>query len=81
MATGFPAPTITWFHNNSMEDSALYTSEMINAYTTRSIFIASMPATNDSGVYLCRAAVDGFDDVDSSRVTVLVQGEYIMFQC
>ena len=74
-ATGFAAPTITWFHNNSMEDNALYTSEMINAYTTRSTFIMSMPATSDSGRYFCRAAVDGYDEVHSSRVTILVQSE------
>ena len=75
-ATGFPAPTITWFHNNTMEDNTSYTSEMINNYTTRSTFILSMPATSDSGMYLCRAAINGYDDVDSSRITVLVQGEY-----
>ena len=49
--------------------------QRINDYTTRSIFIISMPATNDSGMYYCRAAVDGYDDVDSNTVTVLVQGE------
>ena len=74
-ATGFPAPTITWFHNNTMEDNTSYTSEMINDYTTRSSFIMSMPATNDSGMYFCRAAVDGYDVTDSNTVTVLVQGE------
>ena len=73
-ATGFPAPAITWFHNNSMEDNA--SPQRINDYTTRSIFIMSMPATNDSGMYFCRAAVDGYDDVDSNTVTVLVQGEH-----
>ena len=78
-ATGFPAPTITWFHNNSMEDNTSYTSEnlMINDYTTRSIFIMSLPATSDSGMYFCRAAINEYDqEVDSSRVTVLVQGQY-----
>ena len=74
-ATGFPAPTITWFHNNTMEDSSLYTSEMINAYTTLSTFTMSMPATNDSGMYFCRAAINGYDDIDSNTATVLVQGE------
>ena len=37
----------------------------------------SMPATNDSGMYFCRAAIDGYDDVDSNTVTVLVQGGYL----
>ena len=75
-ATGFPAPTITWFHNNTMEDNTSYTSEMINDYTTRSSFIMSMPATIDSGMYFCRAAISVHDqEVDSSRVTVLVQGQ------
>ena len=35
----------------------------------------SMPATSDSGLYFCRAAIDGYEEVDSSRVTILVQGE------
>ena len=77
-ATGFPAPTITWFHNNTMEDNTSYTSGMINNYTTRSTFILSIPATSDS-MYLCRAAINGYDDVDSSRITVLVQGESLFF--
>ena len=76
IATGFPAPTITWFHNNSIEDNSSYTSEMINDYTTKSIFVMSMPETNDSGMYFCRASVDGYDSVDSNTVTVLVQGEH-----
>ena len=73
-ATGFPAPTITWFHNNSMEGNT--SAQRINDYTTRSIVTISMPATNDSGMYYCTAAVDGFNDVDSNTVTVLVQGEH-----
>ena len=30
-------------------------------------------------MYLCRAAITGYDDVDSSRITILVQGEYCFF--
>ena len=76
LATGFPAPRITWFHNNTMEDSSVYTSETINVYTTRSTLVKSMAETNDSGVYFCRVAIDGYDDVDSNTLTVLVQGEF-----
>ena len=76
IATGFPAPIITWFHNNSIEDNLSYRSENINDYTTRSTFCMPKPATNDSGMYFCRASVDGYDAVDSNTVTVLVQGEH-----
>ena len=76
-ATGFPAPMITWFHNDTLENSISYTAEAINVYTTRSTFefMMSMAETNNSGTYFCRAAVDGYDDVDSNMATVLVQGE------
>ena len=79
MATGFPAPRITWFHNNTMEDSSVYTGEAINVYTTWSTLVKSMAETNDSGEYFCRAAVDGYGDVDSNTVTVLVQGKFFMY--
>ena len=76
-ATGFPAPTISWFYNNFMEDNTSnIMTQTTNVYTTTSTFTMSMPATNDSGMYFCRAAIDGYDDVDSNTVTVLVQGEY-----
>ena len=75
-ATGFPSPTITWFHNNTLEDNVFSLTQAINGYTTRSVFTKSMAETNDSGVYFCRSTVDGYDDVDSDSVTVLVQGKY-----
>ena len=76
-ATGFPSPTITWFHNNTLEVNTFYISEAINAYTTRSTFTKSMAETDDSGAYFCRAVIDGYDDVNSDTVTVLVQGDLI----
>ena len=75
IATGFPAPTITWIHNDTLENSTSYIVEEINVYTTRSTFMMSMAETNDSGMYFCRAAIEGYDDVDSNMATVLVQGE------
>ena len=76
IVTGFPAPTITWFQNGTLvEDSTLFTSVEDNVYTTRSTFMKSMAETNDSGMYFCRASIDGYDDVDSNMATVLVQGE------
>ena len=73
---GFPSPAITWFHNNTLEDSNLSTTEAINVYTTRSTFIRSIAVLNDSGAYFCKAAVDGYNDLDSNTVIVFVQGEH-----
>ena len=75
-ATGFPTPTITWFHNNTMEDNATdIMSQRINVYTTRSTLTVLEPATDDSGMYFCRAFIDGYDNSDSDIVTVLIQGK------
>lgn len=76
-ATGFPAPVVTWFINNTMKDSSSYVTETINFYTTSSIFVKAMAEANDSGIYSCRAATDGYDNVDSNMATVLVQGKYL----
>ena len=78
-ATGFPAPTITWFHNDTLENSVFYTTEDINCYTTRSTFIKLRAETNDSGTYFCRAEINGYDSVDSNEAIVLVQGEFPIF--
>ena len=72
--TGFPLPGIIWFHNNTLEDSNLSSTDTINVYTTRSIFIKSMAVLNDSGTYFCKAVIGGYDDMDSNMVIVLVQG-------
>ena len=74
--SGFPSPEITWFHNNTIEENRLSTIEAINEYTTRSTFIRSIAELNDSGTYFCKAIVDGYSDLDSNTVIVLVQGEY-----
>lgn len=59
-----------------MEENRLSTIEAINEYTTRSTFIRSIAELNDSGTYFCKAIVDGYSDLDSNTVIVLVQGEY-----
>ena len=75
-ATGFPAPSITWFHNGTMENSTSVMAEDINFYTTKSTFSRTMAETNDSGEYFCRAEIDGYNSVDSNKAMVLVQGEF-----
>lgn len=77
-ATGFPSPTITWFHNNTLNVIGSYATESANVYTTKSIFTRLSPMTNDSGRYFCSAAIDGYDDVHSDIVMVLVQGEKLL---
>ena len=77
-ASGFPPPTIVWFHNSTIEDfESFFTEENLNFYTTRSNFTMSVSSLNDSGSYFCRAIIEGFDDVDSKSVIVLVQGQCI----
>ena len=73
---GFPSPAITWFHNNTLENNNLSTTEAVNVYTTRSTFMRSIAVLTDSGTYFCKAVVDGYSDLDSNTVIVLVQGEY-----
>ena len=77
-ATGFPSPTIVWFHNDTLVDNSSYTDEAINFYTTRSIFNKSIPVLNDSGSYFCRAVIEGYDAMDSEVAIVLVQGKYYL---
>ena len=73
---GFPSPAITWFHNNTLEGNNLSTTEAVNVYTTRSTFIRSIAVLNDSGAYFCKAVVDGYSDLDSNTVIVLVQSKH-----
>ena len=75
-ATGFPSPTITWFHNGTLDILGSYTTVAVNVYTTRSTFMKLSPMTNDSGGYFCRAAVNGYDNANSDVAIVLVQGDY-----
>lgn len=75
-ANGFPPPTITWFHNNTLEVNSSFITAEFNTYTSRSTFTKSTIGTNDSGTYFCRAIIDGYGDMNSDTVTVLVQGEY-----
>ena len=73
-ATGFPAPAITWFQNDTEQDNTTFTNEQVNVYTTRSVFMMPMPDRNDSGQYHCQATVDGYEAVNSNTSLVLVQG-------
>lgn len=76
-ATGFPAPLITWFHNNTLEsNTSNIMEENVNVYTTRSTLTIPMAERNDSGEYHCRAAIEGYNDIDSNPAIVLVQGKH-----
>ena len=74
VATGFPPPTISWFHNNTLEDENFYLTEDVNFFMTRSNLTKSMAQLNDSGSYLCRVFIDGFDEIVSNTAVILVQG-------
>ena len=75
-ATGFPAPVITWFHNDTEVNNTSYTSEEVNIYTSRSTLTRTMPERNDTGEYYCQASVDGYEEVNSDTALVLVQGKH-----
>ena len=75
-AVGFPSPTITWFHNGSLEvNNSSYITEDVNYYTTRSTYSKLRAESDDTGEYFCVAALEGYDNVNSNTVIVLVQGE------
>lgn len=76
-ATGFPAPVITWFHNDTEVNDTTYTSEQVNAYTTNSTLTRMMPDSNDTGDYYCQASVEGYEEVNSDTALVLVQGKHL----
>ena len=76
-AVGFPSPTITWFHNGSVEVNSSYITENVNYFTTRSTYSKLRAESDDTGGYFCVAAIEGYDNVNSNTVIVLVQGEKI----
>lgn len=73
-ATGFPAPTISWFHNGSLENSTLYTNIASDLYTTESILLKPVRGISDFGAYHCKASVNGNDSVDSTVAMLSSQG-------
>ena len=77
--TGYPAPSITWQHNNTIisEMSRVNINNISSYFRTTSTLTVTMSMINDSGHYLCTAisSVAVFDSVNSTEVLVLVQGQ------
>ena len=76
-ASGYPAPSISWTHNGTAVNES---SSQINITTQNgdrvamSTLIVTRALINDSGEYECFATSPN-DNVNSSLVTVLVQGK------
>ena len=86
VATGIPAPSITWFRNGTeLSDSRVTLGdpsentttdgdgEMI-LQTTRTLNM-SMTEDGDSGIYECRASNDATPGEDSESFEVIVQSK------
>ena len=89
VATGIPAPSISWFRNGtilrSTTDSRIIISdhseatladdnEEIILQTTRTLNL-SMTQDNDSDSYECRASNDAMNGDDSESFQLIVQSE------
>ena len=88
VATGIPAPSITWFRNGTelsnsrvtlsdLSEAALVednTGEMI-LQTSRTLNL-SMTEDGDSGSYECRASNDAMSGEDSEPFDLIVQSKY-----
>ena len=89
--SGFPIPSITWLHNNTVlageaprvnittvyyDESNADSTQFGQAFSTITI---SSPNVNDSGAYACQASISSIDTfiiTTSNSVTVRVQSEY-----
>ena len=78
-AEGFPAPSIQWYHNNTMisNSSNRYIVDTTSMNSITSILRVIMGDFTDSGLYHCEANSSEFvDNVNSDVVTVSIVGEY-----
>ena len=88
VATGIPAPSITWFRNgtelsssrvtlgNLSESTAMDGDGEIILQSTRTLNL-SMTQDNDSGSYECRASNDATNGEISESFEVIVQSELL----
>ena len=84
-ATGFPAPSIIWHHN----DTAIIPMERISTNTSSSHFQTNSTIninnsmTNDTGTYYCNitSSIGDFGPINSSIALVLVQGQCASTHC
>ena len=83
-ATGFPAPSIIWYHNNTaitpMDRISISISITISSshFRTSSTITITDSMTNDSGTYYCNitSSISDFGPINSSIALVLVQGQW-----
>ena len=81
-ASGYPIPTILWFHNRSLLDETEETNINISMQTFENTRLVSSVLTihearlNNSGNYSCTARSDiaDYQEEDSVEVEVVVQG-------
>ena len=92
VATGIPAPSITWFRNGTeLSNSRVTLSDLSEAtnvadvddtremilQTSRTLNL-SMTEDNESGSYECRASNDGTPGEDSESLELIVQSESLL---
>ena len=89
VATGIPAPSITWFRNGmelssaadsrvTLGDLSEVTSVADNAILETSRMLAlSMTEDSDSGRYECRASNNATNGEDTESFELIVQSKYI----
>ena len=79
IASGYPAPSISWSHNGTTvnESISISITEQDGDRMTMSTLIVTGAVVNDSGQYECSAIspVGNFQIVESGPVTILVQGK------
>ena len=78
-ATGFPTPSISWQHNNSLVSvmQRVEINETTSFFQINSTLTVRRSMTNDTGNYSCTATspVTFYSPVVSEVVLVLVQGQ------
>ena len=72
-ATGFPAPSITWFHNDTVVMASPRIVSIRSRYEISSTLTITNANTNDTGDYFCNIT-STVGTVSTSVALVLVQG-------
>ena len=79
-ATGYPVPSILWFHNGTAVNGSSNRITIIPQSSSRvslSVLSVSTAVASDAGIYTCNASSPEFATVSSGLVNVLIQGESI----
>ena len=75
-ATGFPVPTITWYHNDTLVMASMTSPRIVSIpsrYEISSTLTITSANTNDTGDYFCNIT-STVGTVSTSVALVLVQG-------